>query len=110
MAPKHGLTGIKEEEEQIAKRPKSTQTSRSSTPAAELAKPPFQVEYPDLESKKARSKYARELADAAEFMESPFIANGREEDGELDQYYTVTPVEEWNSMKKYNNFISEFGT
>jgi len=107
MAPKHGLSGVKQEEEQLAKRPKSEQTSRSSTPADVGAKVPYKVEYPDVGSKRALPKREIELAEAAEFMESPFVANGRSKDGEMDQYYTVTPIAEWAGMKKYNNFISE---
>lgn len=32
---------------------------------------------------------------------------GECEKSELDCYYTVTPAKEWDSMKKYNNFISK---
>lgn len=60
-----------------------------------------------MDTTKKRSVRDEELAEHAEFQVSPFVAKGALKDGELDQYFTVTPVEEWNSMKKYNNFISE---
>ena len=109
MAPKHGLSGLLHEEELLAKRAKSsdTQESRASTPADPGAKVPFEVKYPVMDSTKKLSKREQDLVDAAEFQISPFKAKGAKKDGELDQYYTVTPTKEWESMKKYNNFISK---
>jgi hypothetical protein len=104
MAPKHGLVGAQGD----AKRSKSSQPSRSATPAEQQGtKVPFEVEYPNMDTKNKGSDHDEELAAHAEFQVSPFVAKGALKDGELDQYYTVTPIEEWNSMKKYNNFISE---
>lgn len=51
------------------------------------------------------SKKEQILVDKAERQESPFIAKGASKPGELDQFYTVTPIKEWGDMKKYNNFI-----
>jgi hypothetical protein len=105
MAPKHGLAGSQGD----AKRTKSSQTSRSATPAEQQGtKVPFEVEYPIMDKNKKRSARDEELAEHAEYQVSPFVAKGALKEGELDQYYTVTPTEEWNSMKKYNNFISKF--
>lgn len=108
MAPKHGLAGL-QQEEQLAKRAKSSATpaSRSATPADTNAKVPFKVEYPIMDSDKVLTGRQKELVEAADFQVSPFIAKGASKEGELDQYYTVTPTSEWEQMKKYNNFISK---
>ena len=58
-------------------------------------------------SKKKLTKKEQELVDNSEWQVSPFEAKGAAE-GELDQDYSVTPNKEWESMKKYNNFISEW--
>ncbi len=109
MAPKHGLAGFQQSEEQIAKRAKSSATpaSRSATPADTSAKVPFKVEYPIMNGEKEPTKRQQELIEAADFQVSPFTAKGASKEGELDQYFTVTPTSEWEQMKKYNNFISE---
>lgn len=109
MAPKHGLAGLQHSEEQLAKRTKSSATpaSRSATPADTSAKVPFKVEYPVVVEDKILTARQKELKEAADFQVSPFIAKGASKEGELDQYYTVTPTNEWESMKKYNNFISK---
>ncbi|TVY84989.1 hypothetical protein LSUE1_G000347 [Lachnellula suecica] len=106
MAPKHGLNTLQPPED-THKRAKtsSTPASRSATPAEATGKVPFVVHYPNVSSKKKLSKKDQELVDHAEEQLSPFIAKGRAKDGELDQYYTVTPTPEWEAMKKYNNFI-----
>ncbi|KAF8866459.1 hypothetical protein BDZ45DRAFT_272798 [Acephala macrosclerotiorum] len=105
MAPKHGLAGL-QSEEQAAKRAKSSATpaSRSATPADTSAKVPFKVEYPNMNTSSPTHKQ-KQLIDAADFQVSPFTAKGASKEGELDQYYTVTPTTEWEDMKKYNNFI-----
>jgi hypothetical protein len=109
MAPKHGLSSLREEET-LAKRTKSSETpaSRSATPAENLGKVPFKLHYPEKNSRKKLSKKEQELVDKAEYQISPFDAKGAVKEGELDQYYAVTPIIEWESMKKYNNFISEW--
>jgi len=53
------------------------------------------------------SQKEQKLVDAAEFQISPFQAKGANKPAEMDQYYAVTPTDEWESMKKYNNFISK---
>ena len=108
MAPKHGLSAL-QAEEQLAKRAKNSETpgSRSATPADQTGKVPFEVKYPPMTTKKKLSKKEQELVDNAEYQVSPFVAQGASREGELDQYYTVAPSDEWDSMKKYNNFISE---
>ena len=108
MAPKHGLSAL-QAEEQLAKRAKNSETpgSRSATPADQTGKVPFEVKYPPMTTKKKLSKKEQELVDNAEHQVSPFVAQGASREGELDQYYTVVPSDEWDSMKKYNNFISE---
>ncbi len=110
MAPKHALAGTQFGDEQLPKRAKSSATpiSRSATPADTSAKVPFKVEYPVMDSSKKLGKKEQELVDAAEFQVSPFVAKGALKPGDLDQHYTVTPTKEWESMKKYNNFISGF--
>jgi hypothetical protein len=60
-----------------------------------------------MNSQRKVSKREQDLVDAAEFMESPFVAKGASREGDLNQHYTVVPFDEWNSMRKYNNFISE---
>lgn len=108
MAPKHGLSAL-QAEETLAKRVKnsSTPASRSATPAEITARVPFSVQYPPADTKRKLSKKEQELVDHAELQISPFVAKGASKKGELDQHYTVTPSAEWESMKKYNNFISE---
>jgi hypothetical protein len=108
MAPKHGL-GASQAEDPSAKRVKSSDTpaSRSATPADVTGKVPFQVNYPPMDAKRKLSKKEQELVRMAERQESPFVAKGASQQGELDQYYTVTPFKEWAEMKKYNNFISK---
>ncbi|PVH88401.1 hypothetical protein DL98DRAFT_197592 [Cadophora sp. DSE1049] len=101
MAPKHGLPA----EEGLVKRAKNSTTSRSATPADTSAKVPFKVEYPIMNIGATLSPKQKALADIAELQTSPFIAKGARVQGELDQYYAVTPHQEWDSMKKYNNFI-----
>jgi hypothetical protein len=109
MAPKHGLAYIKEEE-QLAKRAKGSATpaSRSATPAD--TNPVFSIVYPTmpaLDEDIKRTQEEQDMIDAAKFQISPFDASGANKPGELDQYYVVTPTREWESMKKYNNFISK---
>ncbi|KAH8602536.1 hypothetical protein B0O99DRAFT_679531 [Bisporella sp. PMI_857] len=109
MAPKHGLSSA---EDSLVKRVKSSETpaSRSATPAEiNSTKVGFTVHYPTLDSKHKQSKKEEELAKHAEFLVSPFLAKGAEP-GELDQYFSVEPFQEWNSMKKYNNFIIQGDT
>jgi len=112
MATKHGLTSSQHGTEQLAKRAKSSATpaSRSATPADPGSKVPFSVEYPIMPTSDEVDKVSqkeKDLIDAAEFQASPFKAKGANKENELDQYYTVTPNDEWESMKKYNNFISK---
>jgi hypothetical protein len=110
MAPKHGLASFKSEEEQLAKRAKSSATpaSRSATPADPGAKVPFEVKYPNMDDSKNRTAAEEELAAHAEWQVSPFEAKGAVREGELDQHFTVVPHTEWETMKKYNNFISKW--
>jgi len=110
MAPKHGLASFQVAEEQLAKRAKSSATpaSRSATPADPGAKVPFEVKYPNMDDNKARTETEEELVAQAEWQVSPFEAKGALREGELDQNFTVVPHTEWDSMKKYNNFISEW--
>jgi len=109
MAPKHGLDGLKKEEEQLSKRAKSSATpaSRSATPADPGAKVPFEVKYPKMDAKAVQRKEDAELVAQAEWQVSPFEAKGAIKEGELNQYFTVVPHAEWDGMKKYNNFISK---
>ena len=109
MAPKHGLSAL-QAEEQLSKRVKNSETpgSRSATPADQTGKVPFEVKYPIMNSKKKLTRKEQELVDNADFQISPFISQYPVKDGELDQHYTIMPFEEWDSMKKYNNFISEW--
>jgi hypothetical protein len=106
MAPKHGLST----EEIVAKRVKNSPSlvSRSATPAEITARVPFAVEHPPLDTKRKPSKKKPELVGHAELHISPFEAKGALRKGELNQYYTVTPGEEWEAMKKYDNFIGEW--
>lgn len=108
MAPKHGLSAL-QAEEQLAKRVKNSETpgSRSATPADQSGKVPFEVKYPVMNTKRKLSKREQDLVDNSNYMESPFVAQGASREGELNQHYTVVPSEEWDSMKKYNNFISK---
>jgi hypothetical protein len=110
MAPKHGLASFQAAEEQLAKRAKSSATpaSRSATPADIGAKVPFAVKYPKMDDNKKRTPEEEELVVHAEWQVSPFEAKGALREGELDQHFTVVPFSEWESMKKYNNFISEW--
>ena len=109
MAHKHGLDGLRKEEEQLSKRAKSSATpaSRSATPADPGAKVPFEVKYPKMDAKAVQRKEDAELVAQAEWQVSPFEAKGAIKEGELNQYFTVVPHAEWDGMKKYNNFISK---
>lgn len=109
MPPKRG-SQVKEEG-RSPKRSKSSANSksRSATPP-DSTDPNFAIVYPSAPIPTKRdhlSKKDQILADASEFLVSPFVSVRRNKDGELDQHYTVTPASEWASMKKYNNFISE---
>ena len=109
MAPKHGLDGLRKEEEQLSKRAKSSATpaSRSATPADPGGRVPFEVKYPKMDAKTVLRKEDAELVAQAEWQVSPFEAKGAIKEGELNQYFTVVPHAEWDGMKKYNNFISK---
>ncbi|TAQ83683.1 hypothetical protein B7494_g7991 [Chlorociboria aeruginascens] len=103
MARKHARGSSLKEDENAAKRAKSSEapTSRSgsATPAdIALGNVPFSVRHPV----KKNGHYT--LSKKHEFQASPF-AIGAAEDSPLDQNYMVTPWDEWNSMKRYNNFV-----
>jgi len=102
MTPKNSLPDSQE----TVKRGKFSQEPRSETPAEEdVMDTPFEVEYPIMDPNKKRTEHEEKLAENAQFQVSPFVAKGASKAGDLDQYYTVTPTKEWESMKKYNNFI-----
>lgn len=107
MAPKHGLSGL---DGQSAKRQNTGElpVSRSATPADTSVKVPFKVEYPKMNSAKKLLETSKELEGTVDFHISPFNAKLAQAKGELDQFYAITPHDEWESMKKYNNFISEW--
>lgn len=110
MAPKHGLKPPKGSHLKRAKT-SAKAASRSVTPA-DTAKVSFKVLYPDVDAED-KSKLDEELCARAEWQASPFVAKHTEAElgegeSELDQWYTVVPSAEWDSMKKYNNFISKF--
>jgi hypothetical protein len=107
MPPKHSVGALKEEE-QLAKRPKNseTPTTRSETPIDLSVRVPFEIRYPPMRKKKL-SRREQELVNHAEYTISPFIAKGALKRGELNQYYTVVPCREWESMRKYSNFVSK---
>lgn len=105
MAPKRGLAGS-QADEQPTKRPKSS-ASRSATPADPSPKMPFKVEYPAANTSRTLTQAQKHLLSNAEFQVSPFKAKGAKREGEMDQSYIVTPHNEWQSMKKYTNFISK---
>lgn len=119
MAPKHGLRASSATEGGLAKRAKSSGTpaSRSATPAEVEPKEtvPFEVHYPittpSLKKKLSKTKYEKneEMAKNAELQVSPFEAKGAAP-GALDQRFTVTPAKQWEDMKKYSNFVSEYCT
>lgn len=104
MAPKHGLLGAQIDDGTSSKRSKRSATD-SATPDVDEV-PHFTVLYPPMNSKRKLSKKEQELVDHAEFQASPFVTKGNDK-SELDQYYTITPIQKWSSMKKYNNFISK---
>ncbi|KAI9053633.1 hypothetical protein LZ554_002587 [Drepanopeziza brunnea f. sp. 'monogermtubi'] len=107
MAPKRSLVGS-QPDEQMAKRAKSSATpSRSATPADMSPKMPFMVEYPPSSIGQTLTQAQRDLVRSAEFQVSPFKAKGAKKEGEMDQSYVVTPHKEWESMRKYSNFIIE---
>ncbi|PBP22668.1 hypothetical protein BUE80_DR006601 [Diplocarpon rosae] len=99
MAPKHGLAGP-QTDEQLAKRSRG-----SATPADTCLIMPFQVEYPVAITTRKPASKEKERTDSAEWQVSPFNVKGAKEEGELDQYYAVTPHEEWESMRTYSNFV-----
>lgn len=104
MGIKHTLDGP-QAEERLTKRAnsRSTSDSRSDTPAG-IA---FSVQYMPSDVKGRPPKKKKDLVQA-ELQVSPFVAKGRSSNGELDQDYTISPSAEWESMKKYNNFISKY--
>ncbi|KAH8814983.1 hypothetical protein F5884DRAFT_158949 [Xylogone sp. PMI_703] len=101
MAPKHGLLGANLDDGS-SKRSKRSATGSATPDVDEVTH--FTVQYPLMNSKRKLSKKEQELVDHAEFQASPFVPKGQEK-SELDQYYTITPIQNWSSMKKYNNFI-----
>jgi hypothetical protein len=108
MAPKHGLSAPQLEKTSRKRLKNSTSpASRSATPVETAPRVPFSVQYPSADTKRKLGKKEQGLVDHAEFHLSPFTAKGASKKGELDQYYAVTPSAEWESMKKYNNFIGE---
>ncbi|RFU36110.1 hypothetical protein B7463_g280, partial [Scytalidium lignicola] len=102
MAPKHGLLGATLDDGTSSKRSKRSATGSATPDVDEVTH--FTVQYPPMNSKRKLSKKEQELVDHAEFQASPFVTKGNEK-SELDQYYTITPIQKWSSMKKYNNFI-----
>ena len=80
---------------------------KSKTPVDTTNKNLFTVHYPQMASKRALSKGDQDLVDHADFQVSSFTTKGATEERELDQHYTVTPFQKWESMKKYNNFTSK---
>jgi hypothetical protein len=103
MTPKHGLEGLQAEERRTKRsNNRSTPDSRSVTPAG-IA---FSVQYIPSDVQGRPQKKKNGLVHL-ELQVSPFVAKGRFSDAELDQYYTITPSAEWESMKRYNNFISK---
>jgi hypothetical protein len=97
-------------EERPIKRGKSstsaTSISRSATPTIPAGHVAFNVQYPDAIKLEEKGK---EVLKHAEFMVSPFKAKRANKKGELDTYFVVQPSSEWESMRKYTNFVSMLG-
>jgi hypothetical protein len=103
MTPKHGLAGLQAEERRTKRsNSRSSPNSRSVTPTG-IA---FSVQYIPSGVKGRPQKKNSGLVHL-ELQDSPFVAIGLSSDAELDQYYTITPSAEWESMKRYNNFINK---
>ena len=83
--------------------PKFSETSVSVVGESAV---PFTVHYPEVGATTPLDKAAQALVDTAEHQVSPFNAKGESQNA-LDQHYAVTPFDKWDSMKKYNNFISK---
>jgi hypothetical protein len=98
-------------EERPLKREKSsaseTPVSRSVTPLVPLDPVAFDVLYPNPNKSGPREQA---LMEQAEFLVSPFEAKRATKKGELDLYFSVQPSSQWESMRKYNNFVSKFPT
>ncbi|KAH8591904.1 hypothetical protein B0O99DRAFT_690203 [Bisporella sp. PMI_857] len=108
MVPKHGLSST---EDSLPKRLRSSETlaSRSATPAEiNSTKPNFKVHYHLLDLNHKQPKTDKELGKHAKFLVSPFAEGAKA--GELDQYFPVEPIQDWEIMKKYNNFVIEGDT
>jgi hypothetical protein len=103
MAPKHSLEGPQAEKRRTKRlNGRSTPDSRSVTPPG-IA---FSVQYMSSDVKGRPLKKKKDPVHA-ELQVSPFVTKGASSNGELDQYYTITPSADWESMKKYKNFISK---
>lgn len=102
MAPKHSLEGPQADEKRKKPFNSRTSDSRSLTPAGIS----FSVQYISSNVKGRRQKTKRDPVHT-ELQVSPFVTKSASSNGELDQYYTVTPHADWESMKSYKNFISK---
>ncbi|KAH8800738.1 hypothetical protein F5884DRAFT_540720 [Xylogone sp. PMI_703] len=98
MAPKHTLQNTGLDCETSAKR-----RTRSTTNASDVEEVYFTIEYPAKSSNRKLSKEKQQLINHAELQVSPFVTKGNE--GDLDQFFTVVPIQAWASMKTYANFI-----
>lgn len=68
--------------------------------------PQWKVTYP-TEPKQRSSKRERDLWDRSHVHVSPFHAKNSREDA-LDLRYVVEPRKDWDSMRSYNKFVSEY--
>lgn len=68
--------------------------------------PQWEIKYIESHPNGKLSRAEEELKDAAVVQKSPFHAKNQPEDA-LDTLHVVTPQLEWNSLRKYSNFISE---
>jgi hypothetical protein len=94
-------------EERPSKREKSstaaTSVSRSATPSMPVSHVNFVVHYPDPKKTKDDVLMAQ-----TEYLKMPFQAKRATKEDELDLYFSVQPYSEWESMKRYNNFVSTY--
>jgi hypothetical protein len=94
-------------EERPLKREKSstaaTSVSRSATPSVPVGHVNFVVHYPHPDKPKDEA-----LMKQAEFLRMPFKPKRTTKEDELDLWFSVQPFAEWESMKRYNNFVSMY--
>ena len=99
MARKRGRSSFEEED------PPKTLPKTSNDGVYAVA--PFQVQYPPGPNRKLPGKTLPRF-NVGDYFEMPSGERGLGfDDARLDTFYMVEPREEWQGMRRYNNFVRE---